>query len=39
MENANYFNTHFESDIIIEDEELSLNLKNTLTKYKNLRKA
>lgn len=37
-ENAKYFHTHFESDILDEDDELSTNIEKKLTTYKNLRK-
>jgi len=38
-QNAKYFKEKFESDVLDQDENLSFNLKNKLTKYKNLRKA
>ena len=37
--NALYFKEHFESDVLEDSEELAFNLKNKLTKYKDLRKA
>jgi UDP-N-acetylglucosamine:LPS N-acetylglucosamine transferase len=39
VHNAEYFNKNFESDILNEDEELSLKLRQKLISYKNLRKA
>ncbi len=39
VENALYFKKHFESDVIYEDENLPLNLKDKLIKYRDLRKV